>query len=513
MGRTSHLVDCPSFCISLLLAATAGLSACGGGECHTWDAMEVDASALSEPDAALASFHEGLDRFIDWTGRESTCVGRVDVVPDLVGLNGRYVPSSGVIVIDQAAPSRTTTHEFCHALDHEEGWPSEGAAELLEPFGRDLPPLLYESDEEKLNEVFARFCEDGPQGLALQEQLHQACGFEGPSEAARFVWDIAFPDDDRSAGWADLGEPFSFETTASAIPDTLRQAAGRGASAVVGARGIFVLDHVYIEDEVTGEAVIEPHLLLLDANTHAILDTLALAPHEPALVDGNPSISQHTLLGSTTAPLLFNFAGDDAGTTWRVQSDPLRLEPASWPAMEEGAVPRGFERDGQALVRTVTGGPILLVDLEAGTATAVAADESLYFDPTRAEAVYADERGAIGVYASMAGLALVELDWSGRWTAVHALPIPSGRVRSLLRLADGSIIVTPVVEGTASSTGSSLGVSVRLDPETGTWAAAEGDCDGLAGEGWIVDGETTLRLEATGDDEEGFELRVVTVRF
>ncbi|MES2643652.1 MAG: hypothetical protein V4850_29470 [Myxococcota bacterium] len=321
--------------------------------------------------------------------------------------------------------------------------------------------------------------------------------------------DIAFPDTDVSLEWSELDASFAFANSTTAVPDSQREADARYASAVAGAAGIFVLEHLVTEDAVATEAI-APHLLLLDPDTFVIVDTLALAPHGPVRIGGNPSLSAHGLVGSTTAPILYQVAGDDPGLAWRVETNPLRLEPLSWPTMEEGFSPVGFEKDGVALVRS--GGAALRIDLAAGTVQQAGNDALTPFDPTRTEAFSADATGAVAAYGSPAGLSLVQLDWSGEGVLIADLPVPTAYVDSLFRLSDGTIVITAAVAGTSQvNGGESLAISLRYDPVVGTWASPEGDCDGLAGEGWVTGHGAPLRVEAVEGAERSFALEVVTL--
>jgi hypothetical protein len=504
----------PSSFVPLLAFGVAAAWLPGCGECQPWDEMRVDASGLADPDPALAQFQDGLDQFIAWTGRDTTCVERVELVPELVGVvAGQYDSVARRIELEDVPAPVTTVHEFCHALDHEEAsegkWASEYGAELLQPYTVGLDEELYPGEVDRTHEAFARFCAQGPALTALLEELNRACGIEGPLEASRFVRDIAFPDTDVSVEWSELDASFAFDTSTIAVPDSRREADSAYTSAVAGAAGIFVLEHLITEDVVVSEAI-APQLLLLNPDSFAILDTLALAPHGPVLIGGNPAVSAHALVGSTTAPILYQRAGDDPGLAWRVETSPLRLEPVSWPTMEEGFSPVGFEKGGVALVRS--GGAVLRVDLTAGTVQQAGGDDASAFDPSRAEAFSADATGAVGAYATPTGLALVQLDWSGEGALVADLPVPTTHVRSLFRLSDGTIVVTATVEGTAAVTGgASLAISLRYDPVAGTWASAEGDCDGLAGEGWVTGHGAPLRVEAVEEAERSFALQVVAL--
>lgn len=91
-----------------------------------------------------------------------------------------------------------------------------------------------------------------------------------------------------------------------------------------------------------------------------------------------------------------------------------------------------------------------------------------------------DEAGAVAVYPVSGVLSLMAMDWNGAVDWSEALPIPSGRVRTLLWAGDGNVVVTPVVgEGQDVFRGVSPAVSLRFDPAGGTWAAAVDGCEGL----------------------------------
>lgn len=113
--------------------------------------------------------------------------------------------------------------------------PGRRGARALQPRPRSPVP-----EEIQILETFARFCEEGPELTTLLENLDRTCGYEGPSEAALLVRDVAFPGTEGD-GWTALDGAFTLETTATALPDT-RVQAYRGASAVAGADAFEAVD-------------------------------------------------------------------------------------------------------------------------------------------------------------------------------------------------------------------------------------------------------------------------------
>ena len=105
----------------------------------------------------------------------------------------RQADSHTILLLPTALPF-VTVHELCHSLDHEEGWISHDYADVLEPYGEDLPENGYPTFHLKTEEVIARMCQQGPTQLEMVLTLNQACGAPGPVDAATIVGDIAFPD-------------------------------------------------------------------------------------------------------------------------------------------------------------------------------------------------------------------------------------------------------------------------------------------------------------------------------
>lgn len=478
--------------------------------------LEVDSSDLVEPGDALAGFGEGLARFKEWTGRTETCVQEVRLVEELEDAGGAYDPKDHVITLSNSAHSGTTLHEFCHSLDHEEGtsrrWASEQGWDLLDPYTNGLDWERYPDETTRIREAFARFCDDGPQFLTMLEDLHDVCGIEGPVEAGEFVREVAFPNA-ATTEWEELGTTFAYDIASDQVEGGDREGDTRLVSTVKGDVGLFVLDYVVVRDDTSGEGVVEPSLHLVDLVRAEILDTLPLAAYDEP--QGNTPVAQYALVGSSTAPILYAISGDEAGTAWRVETDPLRLEVVDWPNLGEGSTPVGFEQEGQALLQAEYAGPLLRVDLTAGTVEEVdlgdlAQDESFQFDPDHAWSVYVDELGALAVYTGGSGIVVVAFDQGGSVDWVRDIPIGSDRVRSLFRLPDGTIAVTPVVSGADVGTGqATVAVSLRYNPESGSWSSAADDCDGLAGEAWISESGEVDRVDVEDLGEGSFGLEIL----
>lgn len=273
-----------------------------------------------------------------------------------------------------------------------------------------------------------------------------------------------------------------------------------------GRRRQSILDQILVDEGSEGYLV-QPSVILLDAKTLEPVETLPLAAHGLPESGGAGMYWEHSLIGSTGSPILYAYAGEDAGLVWRVETAPLRLESIDLPALPDRTVPSGFENGGRVLLRGASG-PVLFLDLDTGTVVELAVGETLHFDASYAEGLYADATGATAVFPATGGLALVGIDWEGAWTSVESVPVAGNRVRSLFHTANGSVLVTPVVSGVADQDGSSLALSLLVDA-SGVWRFVGDDCGGLEGEGWVVVGDRAVRLQATGGDDGVFELLAV----
>jgi hypothetical protein len=109
----------------------------------------------------------------------------------------------------------------------------------------------------------------------------------------------------------------------------------------------------------------------------------------------------------------------------------------------------------------------------------------------------------VAAYGSGDGITLVGIDWNGSWTWMKDLPLPAFRISSLVRLGDGSIVVTPVVstgivEGDVART---LPVTLWYHPDQETWSAPAEDCSAIAGNNWLAWGDAPLRVSATREED------------
>ncbi len=437
------------------------------------------------------------------------------VLDDVAGI---YMSSRRHINVLHDARSRTTVHEFCHALDHEEGWISESGAEVLESYAQALEgDPLYPSESDRTREAFARFCDDGPQALALVEELDAQCGLDTPDSLAalRFVQEAAFPDSADGDSLEGLDSAFDFEIESSWLSGTEAEASYRGAYTVRGEAGLFVYDAPWAADIQEGdEDYIEPSILLMDEESGEVLDQLALEPHgQYEAVDNNPAFRSHLLFGSSADPLLVGLQEEYDGRAWRVRADPLRLEEIDWTDQGETDSVRGFEHEGALMLFDVLTEPLRLVDLQTGTAVIVAEGEESEFNAEQAEAMYADETGIIAVYYAPTGLALVDLTWAGERGWIRDIPIAATHVLSLLRLADGSVIVTPSVYTGLEEDGFMYtpDVTMRYRPSTDSWSVPEGTCLAIGHETWLASGNGAVRIGAdqVGEEPETWELTLM----
>ncbi len=486
--------------IALLCLVSGSLPACQ--PCHGWEEVVVDASSSTDPSGGASAADQGIGVFREWTGRETTCVDRVNVVDEVDGpAIGKYISLSHEIQAELVMAESTTVHEFCHALDDEEAGvfasASEAGADVLTPYTLGLNRALYTTESVRVSEAFARFCEQGPQAVALAEDLYAACGIEGSLDALRFVRDIAFPDATTS-GWGELDEPFSYESDVEPIPDTEATSRRPGVQSVSGRRGIFVLERYAVD--VDTEVVMEPQLLRLDPETHTVAERLTLPAHAVTTFRGNPTDTIYLMLGSSADPILYAFAGDDAGTAWRVVADPLRLEQLDFPVLSPDTLPDGFETDGTLTFRDLDGS---LYRSQLATTTLEEVDARGVFGSASqppALAIFGDASGVLVVFSGSSGPVLVAYDVTGHALWTREVPIPGDRVRSLFRLADGSVVVTVSVPGSWTGGGASVAVSVRFDPSTGRWATMSGVCGALAGENWMYSDEGPVRVDALEQD-------------
>lgn len=479
-------------------------------ECGEWADVPVeDPDGLATPEEVDA-VRAAIDLFAVWTGRDETCVEEVRFVDALeqngVPLAGVYAsPSRRIRVVadlSQGALATVMAHEFCHALDHEEGWVSLENAEILAPHTEGLDPVVYDTEDARTRDAFARICQEGPALPALYAALSEACGVEAEDAAVAFVDEVAFAPRE---GAGDLGT-FSAEATWTALEETGRVATPLGAWVAPGAAGLFALDHSYTE-EGDGTVTIAPELLRVDPATRTVVERLALDPHAPARdANNNPVYSRHRLLGSGGDPILVSL---EDGAAWRVRSEPLALEAIAFPAFDPWTELTGFEHDGRALVMGTRDGVdlVALVDLDAGTVATVAEGEADLFDATRPVALYADAEGGLAVFAGGGGPVLVGLDGEGEVAWLQALPGGDDRVKGLTRLADGSVLVAPTVYVPEGDHASGVPLPMRLDPASRAWSVPAGDCGGIwTSGGWVLAEGVPATVSTETLDTGGYRL-------
>lgn len=490
-------------CALVALVPTGGC----GPACGEWADVPVEDPDGLATSGQVDAVRAAIDTFAGWTGRDETCVADVRFVDALeedgVTLAGRYThPSRRIRVVadlGEGPLARVTAHEFCHALDHEEGWISLENADVLAPYA-DVNAEVYDTEAARTREAFARICQDGPTLPALYAALAEACGVDAEDEAVAFVDEVAFVHVD------DVGElgTFAAASTWTPVDGTTRTGASLGAAVAAGGGGLFALDHPYTE-EADGSGTIAPELLRLEAR--AVAERLAMDPFAPTRdANDNPLFTRHRLLGSSGDPILV--AMED-GAAWRVRSAPLALEPVDgFGAFDPWTGLVGFEHEGQALVMGTRDGVdlVALVDLDAGTVAPV--EEADLLEGVRPAAFYADAEGALVVFAGAGGVLLVGVDWAGDVQWLHGLPGGDDRVRGLTRLADGSVLVAPSVyvpEGDGMAVGVPL--PMRLDPASGSWSVPDGDCDGVwAYTGWVLAGGVPATVATETLDAGGYRL-------
>jgi len=458
-----------------LLALATLASACN--PCHSWDEVE-----LSDPDGlddgeTPTTIQAGIDTFVAWTARDETCVDQVRLEEEMEShgepISGQYNGVTHNIAIEADHSERstldTTIHEFCHALDHEEGWPSLDHADVLEPYTEGLNEILYDTPDKRTRDAFARICAVGPVLHPLWQQLEEGCGVELGDDAIRFVHDLAF------AGWdssAQLGQfTTATETWELTIDDGL-EGERLVSPPVAGAQGLFHLDHVQIDEQVI------PVIQRIDPSTATIVESLILDAHGPVTDwNGNPYYEAHDLIGSSTDPILWE--REAPGTAWRILSGPLRLEPVTLPDMPGTTWLSGFEQDGTLLatVHTEDDGYLAIGVIEWPNWSRVELeDEEL--EELELRKVSIDEDGAVVLFEGSGGIELAAVSRLGEIEWTQALPCESCRGHGLWRNPDNNVIVrqyVPDMEGGASEP-----FPLLLDPTTGDYATPEGTCDNFA---------------------------------
>lgn len=211
-------------------------------------------------------------------------------------------------------------------------------------------------------------------------------------------------------------------------------------------------------------------------------------------------LTTRTLVGSTENALVYQFVGTPAA--WRVHTDPLRLEEVTLPILPEGIRPI-FEDAGLlwAYVPVDAGDILARIDLVTGEVRSFAPPESLTVG--QMDDVYVDALGALATYGTQEGVVVVELDLEGSVVTTHTIPLPGARVGNVVRLPDGSALVTLAVnvgvEGTYT-------LPVRLDLTTGGWSVPDGDCDSVGALWSRVGDEVWYAYQVAG--AEGYQTLV-----
>ena len=133
---------------------------------------------------------EALQAFSDWTGGAGVCVPAVHVTgeDDLEGALGRWDGNGRSLKVSGGLRTSysVVVHELCHAWDEGAGFPTQWRADLFPPDEvEDLD--AYPSAGLRIQESFARVCEDGPVDLRLAADLAERCGLQPGLGPEHFV--------------------------------------------------------------------------------------------------------------------------------------------------------------------------------------------------------------------------------------------------------------------------------------------------------------------------------------
>ncbi len=471
--------------------------------CHSWDEVKiVDRKGLDQGEA-VSSIRAAIDTFAAWTGREQTCVGRVKVVEELEHrgqrIGGVYNSATGDIRVlhreNEWAMGYMAIHELCHAVDNEEGTPSEGMAQALEPYTEGLSETLYATDDERTHEAFANICEVGPRLHPLWRQIEEHCGDDYLDDAYQAVHELMFTAGDREIELGSFEGSVDEWELAGLDPDESTDRGHGYGLLVTGADGVFMLDTLYNFDDQGELESYQPVLRRIDPHSATVLENLFLEPFEEHLIDatGNFTTQPHALLGSNSQPLLYDRF--DPGSAWRVHSDPLELEVVSLPALVEGARLEGFDADGQLIASIDEGDGLYQATAALGdTAWAPLAFEGEELEGADVQAFDASEEGALLVFYGATGPELASLSIQGEleWTAPMGLEGGSSHTFRVNRLPDGSVLAAPYVPVSGNT---NKKFPLRYDPVTDSFSAPTGDChtmryylDSVSWEGgyWMV---------------------------
>ena len=437
----------------------------------------------------------GVGDLAQWTQRESTCVQKVGFEegleePEGVGVGGVYdAGRRRVRLREDSAPTevRASTREaFCHAIDHELEWVSEDSAGAFDQAIAELDPELYPTLESQQHQVFAGVCQAGPESSALLIALAQECSDYGIPPQVSFVQQAVFPH------WSDaLTESYAWDT------QTLPLLSQRTQVSAISS-GAWLLMVEWIPDPETG--LVQPQLDLVDAKSAEVVQQLSLPEFMPTRdANGNPRSSSHTLLSVADGALLM--AHDPGVASWQVEVVDGELYVLPYSAPDLGAVSSGHQDQGHFLYATYEGGLAAWVHDFGQT-------EPLLWQGSGGQegalqAFWADPEGALLAWMVGPNLVIEGRDKQGQSVWSWSLPISPLSIK-LSRTPAGQILLAfSVSDGDPGN----VGVSVLLDPETGSWRLPEGERCGAIARQWLTaDGE----LVALAAEEDGLSLiRVV----
>lgn len=165
--------------------------------CPTFAEMEVVDVSGAGTAAELDLIEQIVAEFASSTGRVGVCVPEIQLVaeaddPRLSELNGFYLEPHEAISIQAGLHDleRVTRHELCHALD--------GLETLHADRGELFPPDsvvetdIYDTEDARTGEAFARACEEGGAGVGVERPILAACGFDPETAAADFLLDTIY---------------------------------------------------------------------------------------------------------------------------------------------------------------------------------------------------------------------------------------------------------------------------------------------------------------------------------
>jgi hypothetical protein len=475
---------------------TVALLATACDPCHGWDAVKIKDRADMDDGETVDIVQSAIDTLAGWSGRDETCVGKVRVVDDLKVRGkkalGVYIPQTGNIRVkyteDEWRLADTIIHEFCHAIDDEEGHPSLDWVEALEPYAAALNSERYATDEARTKEAFANICAEGPVLFPMWRQLEEACGEDVVDEAYQLVHELLYSSFDAEA---ELGRFDSaveeWEIEGLDDHEAARMDWFYGAPMVAGGAGLVGLELLVTLDDDGIEEAWQPVLRLIDPHGPTELDSLALGPLEELIArdhNNNPYYQSHELIGSTADPLIYDRT--QPGTAWRVRAEPLTLEALDFPQLPEEAIIRGFEHAGSMLawVRTAEDDFIATASLKDSGWTALSFDDDVRFEDASIFAFEADVDGATVLLSGPSGLTAAGLSFKGELLWHQALGCADCRAYHVSRLPDGGVLV-PAWVSTSGDTNSLF--PIHLDPSDGSLRVPNGDCERAR---YVLDGVT-----------------------